>query len=246
MWLSMLQLRLYVQLLFGLWVTIGSALAADTGPNVIVMTGTGLVSAMPDQAMVTAGAVTQAITANAAVTQNAEIMNRAIAKLKQLGASDKSIIINGFSLDPQYPVEDPKHPKPRVIIGYEVSNSLSVKLDDVSSAGAMLDALLDAGVNRGVNVSFSIKNEAPLLDEARAMAAKDALKRAQIYTSAVGTTLGNVLSIQEGYPNYSRPFRGDVQNVPISITAMSQEQLTPVQASEQSVSATVTITWALK
>lgn len=235
---------------FGLFLIPNEALAADSAeePNDILMTGQGEVLAMPDEADVVAGAVTQAPTAGAAVIANAEIVNRCVAKLKQLGALEKSISVSGFQLEPIFQPQDPKKPHPSTIIGYEVTNSVSVKLDDVTRVGAMLDALIAAGANRSIGVSFNIKNKQPLLDQARAIAAKDALKRAQIYANSVGATLGPVRAIREGYPVEGRSsYRGgDIQTVPISITALSQEQMTQVQVGEQGVSAIVTIVWGIK
>lgn len=169
-------------------------------PRVIVMTGEAEVKAPADQAVVSGGAVTDASTASEAVALNAAIMSRAFGALAKLGIPKSAIATEGFSLDPQYPPFDAKNPRPHLIIGYEVRNSISVTLDDVSRAGAALDALIDAGANQSAGVSFSIKNPQPLLNQARASAGADALNRARIYAHAVGAELGAVRSIHEGNP----------------------------------------------
>ena len=208
----------------------------------IAMTGEATVNAMPDQALVNAGAVTQEKTAAAAVAANAEIMSAAVAAIRQLGISDQSISTSGFEQEPQYPPDDPKNPQPRTIIGYQVTNKVSVRLTDVSRAGAVLDALIDAGVNQSVGVSFSIKNPQPLLDQARDLAAKDALKRAQIYTRAIGATLGPARSIHEGYSNSYTARSNEYEQVVVT----AARRATPVAPGEQSVSASVTIEWTLR
>ena len=209
-------------------------------PRAVVMTGEGEVKAMPDQCLVSAGAVTQAKTASEAVAANSAIMSRAFGALAALGIPRTSIATAGFALEPQYPPQSEKNPQPRVIIGYEVSNSISVTLDDVPLAGAVLDALIDAGVNQSAGVAFSIKNPKPLLDQARELAGRDALHRAQIYVRAVGATLGPVRSIREGYP--SRGGTGEVETVVVT----GARAPTPISAGEQSVSATVTVEWGVK
>jgi hypothetical protein len=205
----------------------------------VVMTGEGEIMAMPDQAVISAGAVTQAKTASEAVAENSAIMSRAFDALKGLGVSKAKTATSGFSLDPQYPPQSDKNPQPRVIIGYEVSNSISVTLDDVARAGAVLDALIEAGANQSAGVTFSIKNQQPLLDQARALAARDALNRAQIYSRNVGATLGAVRSIREGYVS---PSTNQVESVVVTASRAA----TPIAAGEQSVSATVTVEWAIK
>lgn len=208
-------------------------------PRIVVMTGEGEVKTVPDQAVVSAGAVTQARTASETVAANSAIMSRAFSALAALGIARTSIATAGFSLEPQYPPQSDKNPQPRVIIGYEVSNSISVTLNDVTQAGAVLDALIDAGANQSAGVSFSIKNPKPLLDQARELAGKDALQRAQIYARAVGAALGPVRSIREGY---GRTGASDVETVVVTGSRVQ----TPIAAGEQSVSATVTVEWAVK
>jgi uncharacterized protein YggE len=217
---------------------------SDSGadrPRVIVMTGEAEVKAAPDQAVVSGGAVTDASTASEAVAENAAIMSRAFAALGKLGVSKSAIATDGFSLNPQYPPYDAKNPQPHVIIGYEVRNFISVTLNDVSQAGAALDALIDAGANESAGVSFGIKNPQPLLNEARAAAGSDALNRARIYAHAVGAELGAVRSIHEGYAAIAEP-TNSVESVVVTASRVP----TPISAGEQSVNATVTIEWAVK
>lgn len=206
----------------------------------VVMTGEGEVKATPDQAVISAGAVTQARTASAAVAANSAIMSRAFAALSQLGVARDAIATAGFTLEPQYPPPNDKNPQPRSIVGYEVTNSISVTLDNVGRVGAVLDALIDAGANQSAGVSFSIKDPKPLLERARDLAARDALRRAQVYAAAVGASVGSVRSIQEGYAQVAKRGYTDA----VMVTAARSP--TPIAAGQQSVTATVTIAWDLK
>ena len=217
-------------------------ITAAEEPRTIVMTGEGEVKAMPGEAVVTGGAVTQANTASEAVAANSEIMSRVFDALAKLGVPKKEIATGGFSLEPQYPPYDSKNPQPHIITGYEVSNSISVTLDDVARAGEVLDALIDAGANVSAGVSFDIKNPHPLMNQARALAGQDALERAQIYAKSVGATLGPVRSIREGEMPGVSSSAGMVENVVVT----AERKATPIAAGEQSVTATVTVTWAVK
>lgn len=230
--------------IFGLVTTANSAaitIPITDAPRTIVMTGQAEVKAAPDQAVVSGGAVTQARTASEAVAANSEIMSRVFDAVQKLGVPRKAIATYGFSLDPQYPPRNDKDPQPHTIIGYEVSNAITVTLDDVTRAGAVLDALIDAGANQSAGVSFSIKNPQPLLDQARAEAGKDALNRAQIYARSVGASLGAVRSVREGYGGQAEP-----TNAIESVVVTASRVPTPIEAGEQSVTASVTIEWAIK
>ncbi len=216
----------------------GTIIRTEPAPRTITMTGEGEVSAAPDEAVVSGGAVTQAKSASDAVAQNSEIMNRVFAGLTKLGIARKAIATYGFSVEPQYPPANEKNPQPHVIIGYEVTNGINVTLDDVTRAGAVLDALIEAGANQSAGVAFRIKNPKPLLDEARAKAGRDALERARIYAKAVGAVLGPVRSIQEGY--------GRIANGVELVVVTAQRRGVPIEAGAQSVSATVTVVWGIK
>jgi uncharacterized protein YggE len=209
-------------------------------PRTIVMTGEAEVKAEPDQAVVSGGAVTQSRTASDAVAANSEIMSRVFDSIQKMGIARKAIATYGFSLEPQYPPRNDKDPQPHTIIGYEVSNGITITLDDVTRAGAVLDALIDAGANQSAGVTFSIRNPQPLLDQARAEAGKDALNRAQIYARSVGAALGPVRSIREGYGGIA------ASNSIESVVVTARRVATPIEAGQQSITATVTIEWAVK
>ena len=73
-------------------------------------------------------------------------MNRVFAALKTLGIPDNKIQTSNFSVQPQYPPYRPDAPEPRnTIVGYQVSNQVTVIVDDLSKLGAALDALIRSG-----------------------------------------------------------------------------------------------------
>ena len=57
-------------------------------PSLVTTTGHGVVTAVPDEAAVSAGVHTHAATAAAALAQNAQLMQQVIAALKSAGGSD--------------------------------------------------------------------------------------------------------------------------------------------------------------
>lgn len=212
-------------------------------PHILSVSGEGEVRAVPDQAQLSAGVVTQGKTAAEALAANSTAMNSVFAALKKRGVPEKSITTSNFSINPQYPPyrqDAPQEDRTR-IIGYEVSNQVTVILDDVSKVGSTLDALVASGANQAGGVGFTIRDPKPLMRDAREDAVKDAVAKAQTLAKAAGVTLGPIISISEG---------GGYQPVPVFAKAMRMEAMaappSPVAAGEQSVTANVSITWEIQ
>ena len=221
--------------------TSNEAAAADNAaaPRTIRVSGQGEVSGKPDQAHLSAGVMTQAPTAAAALTANTTAMNRVFAALKTLGIPDNKIQTSNFSVQPQYPPYRPDATEPRNIIGYQVSNQVSVTVDDLTKLGPALDALVRNGANQLGGVSFAIADPKPLAERARAAAVTDAAAKARTLAGAAGVALGPLLSIQEG-----TSFR------PGPVFALRAEAAAPapppVAIGESSVTVNVTMIYAIQ
>lgn len=203
----------------------------------LYVSATGHAAQAPDRARVSAGVVTQAPTAGAAMRANAAQMNAAFKALKAAGIKDRDITTSQMSLRPQYDYQNRKAPR---ITGYEVRNTVSALSDDLDKVGAMLDALVSAGVNNIAGVTFSIKDAKSARAKARMDAIAQAREKAENMAKAAGVSLGKVLEIREG-ANYSpRPLPMLMANFSDSMES------TPVAAGEQTLSVTVKITYALE
>jgi uncharacterized protein YggE len=205
----------------------------------ISVSGMGEVLGKPDQARLSAGVLTQAPAAAAALTANTAAMNRIFAALKTAGIPDNKIQTSNFSVQPQYPPYRPDAPETRTIIGYQVSNQVSVVVDDLSKLGPALDALVKSGANQLGGVSFSIADPKPLAERARSAAVADAMAKARTLASAAGVSLGPLLSIQEG---------GGIRPVPMfeARAVAAQAAPPPIAVGEESVTVNVTMTYAIQ
>ena len=167
-------------------------------------------------------------------------MNRVFAALKTLGIPDNKIQTSNFSVQPQYPPFRPDAAEPRNIVGYQVSNQVTVIVDDLSKLGAALDALVRSGANQLGGVSFAIADPKPLAERARASAVGDGAAKARTLAGAAGVTLGPLLSIQEG-----TSFR------PGPVFALQRAEAAgpsppPVAIGESSVTVNVAMTYAIQ
>src|SRR5262249_13871648 len=139
------------------------------------------------------------------------------------------------SVSPQYANSNNDAPR---ITGYQASNQLEVRLEDVNKLGTALDALVSAGANQMHGVSFLIRNDSDLLSQARAAAVVEARTKAETYAKAAGVGLGTILSISEEGSAGPRPL--------YAAAPMAMAKAVPVAMGEQSVSADVTIIWEIK
>ncbi|KPN07994.1 SIMPL domain-containing protein [Xanthomonas arboricola] len=191
-------------LLLALSIAAGTAMTAhaQTAPSYTIPDGTLLnVSAeaeakrIPDIATLSAGVVTQAADGNAAMRQNAEQMSKVMAAIKAAGIADKDVQTTGINLSPQYTYKENEAPK---INGYQASNTVSLKVRDISRLGKVLDALVAQGANDINGPSFSVDQPEPAYDEARVAALKKAQARADTYAKSLGLKVRRIVSISEG------------------------------------------------
>lgn len=190
----------------------------------------------PDIATISAGVVTQAADGNTAMRQNAEQMTRVLAAVKAAGVADKDVQTSGINLNPQYRYEENQPPR---ITGYQASNTVSLKLRDVSKMGKVLDALVASGANQINGPSFGIDDPEPLYDQARLEALKRAQARAATYAETLGLRVRRIVSISEG---------GGGMPSPIPRMAMMKaesDSSTPVAAGESSVSVQLDVVFEL-
>jgi uncharacterized protein YggE len=216
----------------------GLAQSAATIQRTITVSGEGEAKAAPDEAHLRAGVVTEARNAAEALAANTRAMNQVFAALRRLGIPDKSIQTSDFTVSPQYK-SDRNGDSTSAISGYQVSNEVVVTVDDLAKLGAALDALGASGANSLGNMDFDIRDPKPLMAAARADAMKDAAARAQSYAAAGGFTLGPILEVSEGGAEMQRPM---MKAAPM----MRMAAAVPVASGENTVSASVTVTYEIR
>ena len=162
-------------------------------------------------------------------------MQSVFAALKKIGVADKDMQTANFSVSPQMANTSNQPPH---VTGYQVSNQVQLRLDDVAKLGPALDALVTAGANQMNGIDFAIKDSAPLLAQARADAVNDARAKAETYAKAAGVSLGPILSISENGSQGPRP-------VYMAMPMVRSAKAVPVAAGEESITAEVSIVWEI-
>ncbi len=207
---------------------------AETSTPAISVTGEATVSAAPDLAKIDTGVVTQAKTAREATEANNTTMGKVLLALKGTGIDEKDFQTSRLSLYPQYA---PYNNGPNIVVGYQASNRVTIKLRDVTKLASTIDALVAAGANNIGGINFMVSEPSKLLDDARERAIADARRKAEIYAKAAGVELGAPLGISEEGAAAPMQFRN---------MAARAAAPTPVAQGEETLHVTVNVSWAIK
>ena len=127
------------------------------------------------------------------------------------------------------------------IIGYEVSQSIQVKVRDTAKAGQVLEGLGSLGVQNISGPNFTVDDEDAVRAAAREEAIKEAREKAKVLAKQLGVSLGKVTSFYEnegGYPMYGYGKGGAAMESDIRVSAVAPTL--PMGENETNVSVTVT------
>lgn len=218
------------------------AMAAEPSPRIVV-NGEGEVAVAPDMATISLTVLREAGTARAALDANNEAMAGVLEAMKNQGIEDRDLQTSGFSIQPRYVY--PKQSstgesEPPRIVGYQVSNSLTVRIRDMVRVGAILDASVSLGVNQGGSVSFSNADPSAALDDARRKAVQNAVAKARIMAEAAGVSVGPILEMSES------SWQPGPQPMMAPMARGAAAEAVPMAAGENTYRVNIAVTFAIK
>lgn len=235
------------------WLLIGIALSAGLLPSRgtaqqstisqsiagtrLDIVATGEVSRVPDVALVSAGVVSNSPTAAGALQDSARRMARVITSLKRAGVADGDIQTRNISLNPEY--RYPQNETPQ-LTGYSAANSVTVRLRNLSTSAAIVDALVSQGANQINGPTLIIDRPEAALDEAREKAVAIGRARAELYARSLGMRVSRVISVNETE-------QGNVQPpVPLMMEERAVGRSPKVEPGEQRLRVSVAMTFELQ
>jgi len=204
--------------------------------RIISTSGTGRVTVQPDRAVISLGVTTQAEEAAAAMDQNSEQMQAVVDALVAAGIPEEDIQTRILNLNPRYDQPQPPDQTSGQLIGYEASNLVEVRLEDVGTIGSVIDAAVQAGANQIQSMRWEVSDQVDVLDQAREAAWQDALHKAEQLAGLAGGELGQVVTLNESSGPII-PFYADV--------AREAALAIPIQPGTQDVEITIQVTWQL-
>ena len=222
-----------------------TAMADETKSGTISVSATGRSAVPPDMAVINLSVVREGKSAREALTENSAAMDSVLRAMKARGIEDKDLQTTNFNIQPRYfyPKRSSSgEQKPPQIVGYIVSNGLTVRIRDMGSIGEILDQSVTLGVNSGGQISFQNADPEAALADARVKAMEAAIKKAKTLTGTAGVDLGRILNISEQNRGTPRP------QVFARAAKMESDAAMPVPAAggENSYSITVNVQWEIK
>jgi len=220
--------------------------ASDSTDNdkVIHSTGTGNVIGTPDSAQVTFSVKTENTDVKQAQADKAVKMTKVIDALVASGVPRDALKTTGYNIYPIY--EDSNGILSPKIKTYQVTNTLTVTLHDVSKTGEVIDVAVANGINQASSIQFMLSDEQSQVLRTKAL--QDAVSRARADADTVAGAMGTAITgvknadISAGYsPVLYQNYQYDTVGA-----AMKSAAPTPVQPGDITVSATVTITYNIR
>ena len=204
------------------------------------ISATGEATRVPDVAIISAGVVTRAATARAALQQNAAQMEKVRAALKRAGIADRDIQTANINLNPEYRYADNQPP---ALTGYSASNQLNVRFRDIAKSGDILDALVAEGANSISGPNLTIDKPEEATDEARTKALGIGRARAEQYARALGMRVVRLVAVTESGGGYAPP-----PPMPMAVMAQArgERDYTKIDPGEQKLSVTLGMTFELQ
>jgi len=174
--------------------------------NQVSVTGRGTISYQPDTAKINLGMqVDKAPTAEAALNQLNEKMNKILAGVEALGIKKEDVKTEAYSVSPQYDYKDGVS----AVSGYSANQKVEIKVSNIQDDQAIVSKVIAAagaaGVNQVNGIDFTVADTNSLKQQARILAIKDAKAKSAGLAAAAGVKLGKV----EGwYENIIQPVEG--------------------------------------
>jgi uncharacterized protein len=223
-----------------------AAVAHDEAPQkpVLTVTGHGDMSLAPDTAFVTLGMETTGRTVSDAQRQNRLSMNKVAERLKALQIENERIQTASFSVSPQHKPPPKRSDTPSgspEIIGYVVSNTMTIEVRNVDKVGAVIEESLAAGANQFQSLHWALQDDRQPKLEALKEAASKAREKAAALSEALKVKLIRLLTVSED-SHLARPV-GKMARSMMALEAGGGE--TPVFSGEIRVEATVTLMYEI-
>lgn len=206
-------------------------------PPTVVVSGEGVVTAVPDQAWVRIGAESRAKASKEAQARNAEAMTAVQQqKMTALGIPKDAVRTLAIDLQMEYDYANGRQ-TPR---GYVARNTIEVRVDDFAKLGDVLDAAVGSGATTLHGLRFDVKRREALEREALQLAVANAMGRADALAAGARRSIDRVIRIEE-----SSVSRGGEAPV-MALRMKADDAGTPVAAGELEIRAQVRLTASLK
>jgi uncharacterized protein YggE len=212
-------------------------------PDRFTVDGSGIVYAKADIANIQVGLKTGTKnTAAEATVDSTNKMNNIITALTKLNIADKDIQTSDYNLNPVYNYTNAKGQE---LVGYEVTQTLTLKIRDLNIIGDVIAKTTEQGANQIGNINFTIDDEFALKNQARELAITKAKEKAVLIAQQSGMKLGEVKSVIENSNPIVTPMM--YSNAKLDLTASAQAVTPPtIQTGQNEIKVDVSLVYEVK
>jgi len=222
--------------------------------NTINVQGEGEVSAVPDIATFSFSVTKENLSVKDAQQNVTNTMKKVLDYLDGVAIEEKNIKTTGYSIYPRYEWKSeqvtcwglncPTPDRERILIGYEVSQNVSVRLEDIDKAGEVLSGIGALEVTNISGLSFEIDDEDDLKRQARKEAIEEAQDKAKQLAKDLGVSLVRIVnySSNEGSSNS----RYNIMEKSMSFDMGGDVAVPEIPVGENEIKTTVYITYEIK
>lgn len=223
---------------------------SDQMTNMISVEGTGEVVAIPDIATFSFSVTETDMAVAVAQSKATEKINSALKAVREAGIEDKDIKTTSYNINPHYEYKSGVctatycNPGKSVLTGYDVSQTIEIKVRKLDKAGDLLSKIGTLGVQNVNSLNFSVDDMDTVKAEARAKAINAAKAKATSIAKSLGVTLVGVTSFYETQPySYYASGKGGVAMA----SSLERDVVAPeVPTGEQKITSTVTISYEIR
>jgi uncharacterized protein YggE len=225
----------------------GGGFRSDAQKDIITVSGKGEVVVKPDIATVSFGVTAENLDVAKAQTEATVKMNKIIDLIKTKGVAEKDIKLTNYNIYPRYDyLQAQTYPYvsgKQTLAAYVVSQTVEVKIRDISKAGEILSGVGEFGVTDVSGLNFTVDNEDIVKDGARDLAIQDAKAQAKVLAKGLGVRLVKITSFSENgnYPMYYEMNKSMALGIGGADAAVPQ-----VPMGENKITSNVTITYEIR
>lgn len=215
----------------------------------ITVTGEGEITALPDIATVTFTVRESSKTVPEAQKLVETKITQALKDVSALDIDKKDTKTLSYTINPKYEQQATAYcvgytcpPTKTIIVGYEVAQSMQVKVRKIDQAGAVIGVIGKANITEVSGPEFTVEDMDKAKEEAKALAIEKAQEKAKATAKSLRVDLGEIMSFSEdggGYPiMYART---ESMNMKAGVASDS----VTIPQGENVIKSKVTITYSL-
>lgn len=209
--------------------------------DTISVNGTGEITAVADTVSISLSVVTENADLIEALKENSNKMNEVISFLKSYDIEDKDIKTTNYSISPRYEYDE--NWNNRHLVGYEIYQTVGVKIRDLSKVGEIIAGATNNGVNTIGQLQFVIDDDEALIEQAKNEAIADAKSQAANLEQQLGVKLSKIVGFYESGTTVPSPY-----NYARAVSAVADEAaIAPtIEAGENTITSSITIVYEIE